>query len=186
MATIPAPAPNSTLSLLPQRIRRLWYLSIVGSLLLVGLFAALHEPLKTDAARQGIISYEFARTQARAAEILASWTAAARLRAAFGLGLDYLFMVSYATAIGLGCVVVAAAWRGWPARLGRRLAWAVVLAALLDAVENVALWQQLLHGAAGCWALLAWFCASIKFALVTAGLLYILGGSLIIWKGGRV
>lgn len=167
--------------MLSQRpVRTLWTLSLFVTLLLFALFRPLHAPLENAAAPAGIVSFELARTEQRAAEMLASWSPDARLRAAFGLGLDYLFMVSYAAAIGLACAHVAASLPNWPARLGRFLAWGLAVAALLDAIENVALWQQLLNGAAGRWALLAWLCASLKFTLVVAGLLFVLAGALLI------
>jgi hypothetical protein len=172
--------------MLAQRpVRVFWYLSLFVTLLLFALFRPLHAPLENAAAPAGIINYELARTEQRAAEMLASWSPEEQLRAAFGLGLDYLFMVSYAAAIGLACAQIASSGRGWPARLGKQLAWALVAAALLDAVENVALWQQLLNGADGTSALLAWLCATIKFALLAAGLLYVLAGALFLRKGGR-
>ena len=58
------------------------------------------------------------------------------------LGLDFLFLFSYAGAIGLGCVMAA---RGLSQRmktfslLGAPLAWGQLYAALLDAAENISL-----------------------------------------------
>ena len=80
---------------------------------------------------------------------------------------------------GRRCWRVAARHRGWIATAGRLLAWGLLLAALFDAIENWALWQQLQHGAAAALAQLAWLAASVKFVLVAAGLLYILGGGIL-------
>lgn len=162
-------------------LRIIWLLSFVVSVTILVAFGPLNAPLQTTAAPLGMISYELARTEANAASMLGSWDEAARLAAAFSLGLDYLFLVSYATAIGMVCWAVAARHEGRWATLGRLLAWGLLLAALLDAVENLALWQQLQHGAGASLARLAWLAALAKFALVAAGLLYALGG-LISWR----
>jgi hypothetical protein len=162
--------------------RTLWYLSLAASIAILVLFTPLSAPLQTEAAPSGMISFELARTAQQAAEILRSWSPEARLYAAFSLGLDYLFMVSYAAAIGLACWFVATRLAGRAAALGRALAWSQLPAALLDGVENVALWQQLVHGAAGGPASLAWLAATIKFALVGAGLLYALVGGIFVWR----
>lgn len=162
-------------------VRFIWLLSLIASAVILVAFGPLNAPLQTAAAPLGMISFELARTEANAASMLGSWDEAARLAAAFSLGLDYLFLVSYATAIGMVCWAVAARHEGRWATLGRLLAWGLLLAALLDAVENLALWQQLQHGAGASLARLAWLAALAKFALVAAGLLYALGG-LISWR----
>jgi hypothetical protein len=162
--------------------RTIWYLSLAASIAILILFTPLNAPLQTAAAPSGMISFELARTAEQAAEILRSWSPEAQLYAAFSLGLDYLFMVSYATAIGFTCLFVATRLAGPAATLGRAFAWGQLPAALLDGVENVALWQQLVHGAAGGLASLAWLAATIKFAVVGAGLLYALVGGILVWR----
>ena len=79
----------------------------------------------------------------------------------------------------LGCAVVARglSWRSArAAALGVGLAWALFAAALLDAVENYALIQLLLGASSEHWAPLAGWCALPKFAIVAAGLVYLLAG----------
>ena len=112
-------------------------------------------PLRTAAAPQGIVSFGLAGNQAVAQEILASWDSTARVYAGLSLGLDYLFMAAYATAISLGCVWAVRSLRlpRWLGGLGIFLAWGQFVAAGLDAVENVALIQQLLGAQAAAWPL---------------------------------
>ncbi len=130
---------------------------------------AIGRPLMTDAAPLGIVSFEFAGDVATATRMLEGWGEAGRVRAGLSLGLDYLFLVLYASAIGLGCLRVAR-----PA--GPALAWGQIGAALLDAVENFALIRLLLGSDNAVWPTLAWGCAAVKFALVGAGLAYVLLG----------
>ena len=153
---------------------------VVGATLLLAavlmaVLQLLDAPLKTTAAPAGIVSYELAGTAPAAQAILQSWDAQARVYAGVSLGLDYLFIPAYATAIGLGCVIVARGLRlGIRARrVGRLLAWGMVLAALADALENGALLRLLLSAEASApWPSVARAAALTKFALLGAGLVY--------------
>jgi hypothetical protein len=134
-------------------------------------------PLTTEAAPAGIVSYELAGSVDQAQKILASWDISAREYAAFGLGFDYLFMVAYSLTIALGCVWGGAVLmpRRWPlAGLAVPLAWGAWLAAVLDAVENLALTWMLFNMPASPWPELARICALFKFAFVLLGIVYIL------------
>jgi hypothetical protein len=97
--------------------------------------------------------------------------------ASFGLGLDYLFMPLYATALALG-ILLAAGWhKGWFSGLGVWLGWGAYAAALFDAVENYALARMLLMNQV--WSpypQVAAFSASVKFLLLSLGLFYALVG----------
>lgn len=93
------------LAWIPSRARRGVFLSLLAvTLLMMLVFGITGAPLTTEAAPQGIVSFELASTTAQAQHIVSSWDGAARLRASFGLGLDYLFMPLYATTIGLACL----------------------------------------------------------------------------------
>jgi len=144
-------------------------LAIFGSMALTG------GPLNTAAAPSGIVSFELAGSTAKAAEILASWDAGAQMRAAFIQGLDFLLLLVYSTTVGIGCL-----WAGktlaaakWPlGRLGSGLAWGQWLAAIFDALENIALTILLFSPVVSPWPEIALVCASAKFALLFAGLVY--------------
>jgi len=145
-------------------------------------------PLQTEAAPAGIVSFEFAGEITKAQGMVESWGQRGQVVAGLNLGLDYLFMVAYAGAIGLGCVLVGrsygqrAAAVAW---LGIALSWGLWLAALLDAVENYSLIRVLLGSAAEVWPALARWCALLKFVLVGAGLAYVLLGSLLLLAWGK-
>jgi len=158
------------------------------ALLVMASLQVLDTPLKTAAAPAGIISYEFACDLEGARRILDSWGPGARVYAGLSLGLDYLFMLSYAGALGLGCVLVArrlGRWSGGLATLGVVLSWGQWLAALLDATENYALIRLLLGSARALWPALACGCALPKFLMVGAGILFIgVGGILSLLRRG--
>lgn len=154
-----------------------WAALIFLALFLTVILQIVGAPLATGAAPAGIVSFEFAGNLEQVERILTSWDQVARLHAALSLGLDYLYLVVYALAIGVTCLKVAAFWQGkWPAlsRLGFWLGWSQSVAALLDAVENLALIRLLLGATTPFWPRVAQICATLKFLLVLAGLVYVL------------
>jgi hypothetical protein len=156
--------------------RRALALLLVLTLGLMVPMRALDAPLRTDRAPQGIVSFELAGDLPRAREIIASWEPQARVHAALGLGLDYLFLLAYSATIALACVRVSGRLRRRGAPLaspGLVLAWAQPAAAALDAAENFGLIQLLRGSERELWAALAWWCAVPKFAIVAAALLYV-------------
>lgn len=160
--------------------KRLLLVLTALTLVMVSAFRILDRPLHTPAAPSGIVSFELAGTLPAAQAILASWDRPAQLLAAFGLGLDYLFMPLYSTTIGLACIMAAGGpWRSRRplAAVGLWLAWGLWLAALLDAAENYALLHVLLGSTGAGWPALARACASGKFLLILAGLVYALVAS---------
>jgi len=99
------------------------------------------------------------------------------------LGLDYLYLVSYSSAISLGCVLVARRLANRATRLsslGVVLSWAQPAAALLDVTENYALIRVLFGAEEDLWPTLAWWCAVPKFAIVASGILYLLIGGILL------
>ncbi len=167
------PDPFARLSLATHR--RAFVMALLATALVLAGMSAVNAPLKTSAAPNGVISWELARTLERAQAMLSSWDKSAQLHAALGLGLDYLFMVTYGLALALGCSLTARGQSGRLRQVGVLLAWGALLAALLDAVENYALIRLLLGSERALWPALAFWCAAPKFALVAAGLVYVLG-----------
>ncbi len=135
----------------------------------------LDEPLKTEAAPLGMVSLELAGDPSVARDIIASWGQTRQVYAGLSLGLDYLFLVGYATTIGLACVLVARSPRNrfeTLAAVGELLAWGQIAAALLDGVENYGLIRVLLGTGGELWPGVARWCAMAKFAIVATGLVY--------------
>jgi hypothetical protein len=171
----------------PNRRRCFWSL-LVASGVLVFIFAVTGASLNTGAAPQGIISLQMAGNVTKASEMIASWDSKARLLAAFGLGLDYLFMPVYAMLIGLGCIATAEQLRRskWPlATLGSWLAWGLCLAAIFDALENIAQMVMLLGPVVSPWPEISAVCAYIKFGLIFTGMVYAFYG-VVVWGLARL
>lgn len=161
----------------PAKRKQLFFAFLAGTLVLFAVFRVLDAPLRTPAAPNGIVSFELAGNIESTAGILLSWDERADLYAAFGLGIDYLFMPVYATALALGILLAAGRHSGWALTLGAWLGWGAYAAMLFDALENYALARMLLMNQV--WSpypQVAAFSASIKFLLLLLGLSYALVG----------
>ena len=172
------------LAAVPAGRRRLAFVSllVLTLFLMLGVMAQVDVPLRTAASPAGIVSFELAGDTASAQRMIDAWDERARRYAAFSLGIDYLFMVAYSTTIAFGCLwaggVLGALSPGLAAA-GAPLAWGSWLAALLDAGENAALARMLLGTVRAPWPAVAWWCATSKFTLLVAALLYVLAAALV-------
>lgn len=163
------------LSFIPKPNRRSVFIALFAwTILLTILSQLINSPLRTSAAPTGIVSFELARSPATIKFIISSWNKGAQLFAAFGLGLDYLYMVSYAFTISLACILTTERMKGWLARLGIWMSWLVFLAAILDAIENVGLMYSLVGYTGGFWPEVSFWCATLKFTFIILGILFAL------------
>jgi len=160
-----------------RKIFLIIFLAFVVSLTII--FQLLDVPLKTQSAPVGIVSFELAGNQENGIRIMDSWDPQADLNASFGLGLDYLYMLSYALTISLACWLVADRHSGWYSKIGSWFGLVGFLAAFFDAIENIALWNLLSGNITQFLPVLAFWCATIKFTLIILGILYALIGWLV-------
>ncbi len=165
----------------PDRIGKyLIPLSILTIIFMVTL-NWLSTPLNNPSTPSGIISFELAGDVETAKVILDSWDADAKLIAALSLGLDYLFLVVYSAAIGMGCIWTLGAFSPKGTLIhstGILLAWGQWLAALFDGVENAALLKILFGDLVSPWPQVARIFALMKFTLIALGLIFIMIGAL--------
>lgn len=163
--------------------RRAFILSTLLAVFVMVILQVLGRPLNTEAAPAGIVSFELAGSILAAERMLESWGDAGRVYAGLSLGVDYFFLVTYAVAIGLGCVLVArslACRSRFLSVVGILLAWAQFGAALLDGLENYALIRVLLGSQHKLWSLLAQWWALLKFFLVALGFVYVIFGAVFV------
>ena len=180
---------------IPDHYRKRMFLAFLfPTLLLFAVFRVLDQPLQTDAAPKGIVSFELAGDPAMARAVLDSWKQFSLLLssvagrpnsdivnvpyvfAAFGLGIDYLFMPLYAFALSFGTLLATQKHSGVIKSFGALAGYGAFAAALFDAVENYSLFQTLLGVSQSGYPAIAAFCASIKFGLLILGLLVCLAG----------
>jgi hypothetical protein len=147
------------------------------TLLLFGVMKRLDAPLRNlTAAPNGIISFELAGSPEKAEAITQSWGLQAHLFAAFGLGVDYLFLAVYGLTLSLGVLMAGKKQGGRFEKFGVFIAWGVLLAALSDAIENYFLWQILIGAEIESAAAVAAFAATVKFFLLAVGIGFALTG----------
>lgn len=165
--------------------------TVLAALGLLAILAVLDRPLQTEAASRGTISFELAGSEQRAGEIVDSWVADGEIaRAAFALGLDYLFVPLFALGLAGLCLAVG---RRLSAAGSTRFAAAAVPLALCalaggvsDWCETTALAIQLIDQPESPWPQIARACAIAKFALNGVGLAYLLvGGGIALVRRGR-
>ena len=139
-------------------------------------------PLKTEAVPGGIVTFELIGTIEGSREIINSWQGVVMTYAGINMGLDFLFLTLYGITIALACMIVS---DRLPVnmvmlkQIGVWLAVAVVFAAILDVIENIALIKLLLGSQNTMLPILAKWCAIPKFGLVLLALLYPVGGIII-------
>ncbi len=141
----------------------------LSTIVIAAAMLVVDQQLKTQHAPLGIISLQLAGSTTAARLVVFDWHPKERLAAAFGLGLDYLFLLSYSVWIFLGCRWSAERWvKSNPSRgrLFAWLAWGAILAAVLDAVENVILLLFLQSDGKSVLYPLAFWCAVPKFLLI--------------------
>lgn len=125
-----------------------------------------------------IVQFEMAGSVTNSQAIVDAWNPVDRIHAGFSLGIDYLFMPVYSTALALACLMAAGVltskrWRS----IGLLLAWGAWFAAIFDATENLALLKILFDlNAIDSWPQIAATCATIKFTLIAIGIIYALAG----------
>lgn len=137
--------------------------------------------LKNEIATRGIVSLELAGSLEMAQSIVQSWRDNHAMGyAGFNIGLDYLFLILYACVIGLVCALIANGFSNghFFRKLGYFCSWIVVIAALFDAVENVAMIQLLTDSTEQIWITISYYFAIIKFTGVGIGIAYIVIGGI--------
>ncbi|CAG1002415.1 hypothetical protein GPROT1_04016 [Gammaproteobacteria bacterium] len=153
----------------PDRRARVFIPLLIATLLITFAFRFIGPAAPT------IVDFELAGTVGKATDIITTWTPMERIHAGFSLGFDYLYMPIYSTTIALACVWAATIIRSgvWKS-IGRALAWGLWLAAIFDAIENLALIGNLFGSPIDPLPALAAMCAALKFGLILSGLLYVI------------
>lgn len=134
--------------------------------------------LTSDDVPRGIFSMQIAGSAERAEEIRSSWEREGALdEAGFSLGLDFLVMPIYSTAIAALCAAVAAALRrrrlGGLAAVGALLGWGAWSAVAFDVVET-GLTVPMLDRPTDTLASIVTLAATVKFALLGLALAYVM------------
>jgi hypothetical protein len=159
-------------------------LQVLGLFILTLGMGALMLPAlgRMDLRGVSIRDVELMRTSTKAAETVAQLGPGGVDAAQMSLYLDFGMLILYALALSAACAVVAAraAERGRTglAAAGRTIAWLAVVAAALDAVENIALLMVFDGHVDQPWPGIAFSFASVKFAVLAVVIAYLAVGVL--------
>lgn len=146
-------------------------------LLLLGsvLIRYLDSFLINDVVKNGIVSFELAKEAHIAKNMINSWDRTATAAVGYSLIFDFIFLVIYS--IFLALLIHSANEKLWKNtaiyKIGIVLIYAQFIAALFDAIENVAL-LQLFKETTQFWTSIAYYFALMKFILIALGILFIL------------
>jgi len=170
--------------------QRIFFTFLALTLILFAIFRLLDQPLQTESAPNGIVSFELAGNPQTARAITDSWKQMSLLLSAvagqpdanivnvpyvfadFGLGIDYLFMPVYALALASGTLLAARKHEGIVHSIGAVAGYGAFAAAIFDAMENYTLLQILIGNPQPSYPAIAAFCAVMKFGLIAFGLIY--------------
>lgn len=153
-----------------------WLFFATLSLILMLQLRGFDGTLRGDGSTAGIVRYELAWSGSRANDILSAWRSADVLETAkVSLGVDFAFLLAYPFMFAsLAALLLRTPATGAFDRFGSTIQRAVLLCIPLDAIENLALWRMIDHGASDGLAHLATICAALKFLLVIAAALWCL------------
>ena len=158
-----------------DKLSRIFIVLGVLTLILMFTLNSINSQLSNKTAPMGIVSFELAGTLENSQNIMAGWGEDGKTYAALSLGLDYLFLVAYASFLSLGCLLVTNKLTNTGKLIitGILLSWSQFLAGFLDGIENWALIQLLFHSQNEFYPMLAKYCAIPKFVIIGCGILYI-------------
>lgn len=148
----------------------------------IAIMRYLDSYLITDLAPHGIVSFELAKDVFLSRAIINSWDETARTAAGISMGLDFIFLVVYSLFIAI--LIQKLNDRVWKNNsfhiLGRILVVAILIAAIFDAIENVALIKLLLGDTNEIWSSTAFYFATLKFILILCCIIYIIINAMIL------
>jgi len=149
----------------------------------IGIVLAVLDGRMRDSGGPGIVGFELAGSEERAAEILGEWGEEGKDAARASLWIDYAYILSYGAFLTLAAIATRelALRSGWRRMAGAGLA-AIPLAAAgasFDAIEDVGLLLALDGHGGDVAPLLAAVCALLKFAVLALVIAYLLGGLLL-------
>jgi hypothetical protein len=124
-----------------------------------------------------IIGFEFASTPEHARLMITTWQEKGVLDFVYFLiGFDYLFMITYSAFLWLACRAVADRLSGSMQTVITIMAWLQPLAAVLDAIENFALYRMAAGSGNAVWPTISIICAIPKFTIVLLAVVACLSG----------
>lgn len=158
--------------------RKILIFSAILTLILLFSLRIFDSPLHTIQAPNGIVSFELAKNIDTTKSILTSWDSVAKINAGLSLGLDFLFLFSYSIFFATACLMITENFNKnhLKYKIGILFVYFLLIAGACDAIENIALIKLLLGSNNGIYSSIAYYFASVKFAIIAIGIIYIILG----------
>ena len=154
--------------------KKIFIVSFIAALLAMIVLMIIDSDLQNGNYKFGIVSFELAGSLSASDEIIQEWEVrGVSYLASFSLGFDYLYLVLYVSFLGLWTSVMADTFKAVSSkRVAQIIIFMFILAGILDAIENYALFKLLAGSQENYYSLLAYYCAFVKFSLIALGLVY--------------
>lgn len=152
--------------------RTIWLLFIL-TLVILGAIKIQGQPLVTPSAPKGILSLEFSANSTSTEAIRKEWSGSIREVFYLNMIIDYFFLLIYGSFFYYASVWLAKQ-KYTPSKLGIGAAWAGLVAAGFDALENLLMILSISFGARDTQSFITVILASVKFFLIAFSILYIL------------
>ncbi|MGB1041928.1 MAG: hypothetical protein ACPGU6_00910 [Tenacibaculum sp.] len=148
---------------------------ILLTILVIIPMLILDSYLTNDVCKNGIVSFQLAKDINFSKEIINSWSEVAKICAGISLGLDFLFLLIYPTLIAILIHKTSRLTRNKNIQnFGTSLIFGLILAALFDVIENIALIKLSLGNLKQLWSSLAYYFAVPKFIIILLAIVFIL------------
>ena len=162
--------------------KTLFWIALILTLATFAMINQIDKHLKNDVVSTGIVSLQFAQSLDNSLAIINSWDTNAKIYAALSLGIDYLYLVAYGSFLALSVLLLAAKLpAGFLKKAAKIIVLTIVLAAILDGIENYASIRLLSGNRTQSMVSLVYYCASVKFALLGLGAIYLLTGLIVLF-----
>ena len=152
---------------------------LLGLLLVINILVMRNfdKPLKNEVCLYGITSFELAKDISKTKVIINSWSETDKISVSMSLGFDFLFILVYTSFITLMVYKInTKLWSGKSFyKVGKILIYATFIAGVFDIIENISLIKLLNGSTAQVYATTAYYFASIKFAILLIGIIYLIG-----------
>jgi len=161
--------------------KTLFWIALILALATFAMINQIDKHLKNDVVSTGIVSLQFAKSLDNSLEIINSWDTNAKVYAAVSLGIDYLYLVAYGSFLVLSVLLLAAKLPpGFLKKAARIIVLIIVLAAILDGIENYASIRLLSGTRTQSMVSVVFYSACIKFSLLAVGVIYLLTGLVVL------
>lgn len=151
-------------------------LSFAGMLAVFLWMRVQGAPLKTTGTPLAILDLEFAWNLARGEKVLSAWSGQLLDVARINIYIDFLFIIGYSAFLNLACNALAAKHTGGWQTAGLKIGRLMPIAGIFDIAENALMLLSLQATPNNNTAMATTAFALFKFALVLAGIGYLLVG----------